>query len=97
MYLANRRHLEKEVSTGGGKLAADRPASGPAPVVNELEEIEEQKEEVGFLVEEEEEEEAEKIYRLRRLEVVDSSKIFSVSEPGVALLKCQARCFKTAT
>ena len=87
VYLANRRHLEgKEVSTGDEKPAADRPAGGPDPVVHEeeLEELEEQKDDVGFLVEEEEEEEAEKkIYRLRRLEVVDSSKDFSESEPGV--------------
>ena len=33
--------------------------------------------------EEEEEEETEKIYRLRRLDIVDCSKEFSVSEPGV--------------
>ena len=79
VYLANRRKLEKEVSTGGGKLAADRPVSGPAPVVNETEEIEE--EEVGFVVEGEEEEGTGKIYRLRRLDIVDCSK--DLSEPGV--------------
>ena len=87
LQLATQRKQQgKDVSTGEEKLAEDRPASGPDPVVNE-EEIVEQKDEVEFLVEEEEEEEEEveeRVFRLRRLEIIDSSsKDFSVPKPGV--------------
>ena len=85
LLATQRKQQGKDVSTGEEKLAEDRPASGPDPVVNE-EEIVEQKDEVEFLVEEEEEEEEveERVFRLRRLEILDSSsKDFSVPEPGV--------------
>ena len=58
VYLANRRKLDEEErsrAAGVDTLVADRPASGPAPVVTEEEEGVEQEEEVGFCVEQEEE------------------------------------------
>ena len=93
VYLANVLK-SREVSTGDGMPAADRPAGGPEPAVNvgeqeeleeveEVEELEEQKSDVGFLVEEEEEYAEEKMYRMRRLVIVDNSLDFSTTDPGV--------------
>ena len=82
LYLANRRRLDEEARSrvaGVEKLVADRPASGPAPVVSEEEEGVEQEEEVGFCAEQEEEEEEEKeeeveiVYKMRRLDVINCS------------------------
>ena len=82
VYLANRRRLDEEARSrvaGVEKLVADRPASGPAPVVSEEEEGVEQEEEVGFCAEQEEEEEEEKeeeveiVYKMRRLDVINCS------------------------
>ena len=87
VYLANRRKLDEEArarAAGVEKLVADRPASGPAPVVSEEEEGVEQEEEVGFCAEqeeeEEEEEETERVYRMRRLDVINCSRDCSMSD-----------------
>ena len=79
VYLANKIKMEKEGSTGVGKLVADRPASGPATVVAVVEEEEEEEEEEV----EEEEGKPDIIYRLRRLEVIDCIKDSSVSDLGM--------------
>ena len=68
---------ERSRAAGVDTLVADRPASGPAPVVREEEEGVEQEEEVGFCVEQEEEEEKEEeveiVYKMRRLDVINCS------------------------